>query len=303
MAPSPAHLAHFFRFGLRNSLGIDTGQVICTPKRQHWSKLDAVGESVIAICSAARMPRMKMLGDWSRSEVLALLGVFVTVLLGVLGIWVAHRDAINQRTRLGDVVSRAPQHLIRYLVLFFLVVGGIWLLKRDAPIRVTSQGSSPLHPSTPSSISDLLKPRGRDVSYAIFSNPEIPSQDMDIRPLAGFGFNNTFPTMFGGTWRITAVGGGFTSTFSVPEDGQYTLQVTHGSSYDDLHRQPGYSPITIVVNSQVVVSSYNPASRDPGKMTTDRWPIQAHAGQNTLKWTLEAGATTHYWIKKIEVIQ
>ena len=126
---------------------------------------------------------------------------------------------------------------------------------------------------------------------------------MNIKPSSiDFSFNKVFPDMFGGTWRIMAVWSGFSGTFNVPTAGQYDLVVTHGSSSDDARKQAGYSPITVVVNSDVVVSGYSPASRDVGSMATDRWPIQAHAGQNTLNWTLDAGARTHYWIKKIEII-
>jgi hypothetical protein len=137
---------------------------------------------------------------------------------------------------------------------------------------------------------------------ADFSAPAIFSNRMLIKPLSvDFGYNNAFPTMFGGTWRITASGSGFTGSFSVPKDGQYDLVVTHGSSYDDGRKQPGYSPITIAVNSEVVVSGFSPTAKQ-GQMATDRWHILARAGQNTLQCTLDTGFRTHYWIKKIEII-
>lgn len=139
--------------------------------------------------------------------------------------------------------------------------------------------------------------------FSIFSNPEIQCSHMSITPTSNFSYNNTFPSMFGGTWRITAPGGGFTGTFTVPTDGQYDLVVTHGSSYNDLLHRPGYSPVTIQVNSKTVVQGYDPAAHHPGvhDMPTDRWLIFAHAGQNTLQWTYDAHGTTHYWIHGIVI--
>jgi hypothetical protein len=150
--------------------------------------------------------------------------------------------------------------------------------------------------------SDKPKPASdEDLSYADFSNPQIDTRDMNVTPSSGFAFNNAFPKMFGGTWRITALSGGFRGTFSVPSDGRYDLVVTHGSSYDDGHRRDGYSPVTIRVNSKVVVSNYSPPALK-GAMPTDRWQIVARAGKNTFEWTLVGGATTHYWIQRIEIV-
>jgi hypothetical protein len=141
------------------------------------------------------------------------------------------------------------------------------------------------------------------ISHADFSNPAIECSNMSITPTFSFFYNDRFPGKFGGTWRIIAPGGGFTGTFTVPTAGRYNLVVTHGSSYNDSLHQPGYSPVTIQVNSETVVQGYNPAEHHPGfpGMPTDRWPIFAHAGQNTLQWTYEAHGTTHYWIHSIVI--
>ena len=124
---------------------------------------------------------------------------------------------------------------------------------------------------------------------------------MEIKPLSGFVFNDRFPKS--GTWRITVRGGGFTGTFTVPAGDQYDLVVTGGSSYDDSRHMPSYSPVTIQVNSRLIVSDYSPTG--PNGAATEalpnRWPIFARAGQNTLQFALGRRATTHYWIHKIEI--
>ena len=60
--------------------------------------------------------------------------------------------------------------------------------------------------------------------------------------------------------------------------------------------------MTIQVNSAPVTANYDPAANHGGThgMVTDRWPIIAHAGQNTLHWS-EGTGCTHYWIQRIEI--
>lgn len=136
-------------------------------------------------------------------------------------------------------------------------------------------------------------------AYADFFNASIQEENMQITPGYGFAYNTAFPRSR--TWRITAFGGGFTGMFTVPAGGQYDLVVEHGSSYDDRHRQDGYSPVTIQTNSQTVAQDYSP--RPGADVVEDSWPVSAHAGQNTLRWTLGDGATTHYWIRSIRVVK
>jgi serine/threonine protein kinase/streptogramin lyase len=134
--------------------------------------------------------------------------------------------------------------------------------------------------------------------HADFSAPTIQTSNMSIVPGAGFTYN----TRFGKSWLITAVGGSFTGTFTVPSDGQYDLVVTHLTSYEPSCPGNGYSPVTIQVNSAPVTANYDPAANHGGThgMVTDRWPIIAHAGQNTLHWS-EGTGCTHYWIQRIEI--
>jgi len=136
------------------------------------------------------------------------------------------------------------------------------------------------------------------LSYADFSTPTIQTSNMSIIPGVGFAYN----TRFGKSWRITALGGSFTGTFTVPSDGQYDLVVTHLTSYEPSCPGNGYSPVTIQVNSVPIATGYDPAASHGGThgMVTDRWPINAHAGQNTMQWT-EGTGCTHYWIQRVEI--
>lgn len=135
-------------------------------------------------------------------------------------------------------------------------------------------------------------------AYADFTGGTIEASNIRVTPHADFAYN----TAFGGSWRITTPGGGFTAELTLPTDGRYDLIVTHLTSLANSCPGHGYSPITIQVNSGMVAENYDPAGNHAGThaMVTDAWSITAHAGQNTLQWT--AGALcTHYWIRRIEV--
>jgi hypothetical protein len=160
----------------------------------------------------------------------------------------------------------------------------------------------PAEAETPSPVHEDQELELRKIAYADFSGPLIRSQGMVVTPLPGFSFNTSFPQMFGGTWRVTTIGSGLAAIFRVPADGRYSLVITDGSSYDDMRRRAGYSPVTIRVNSQVVASRHSPVGPQ-GKMAMDQWQIFAHAGQNTLEVRVDDGATTHYWIQSIEIVQ
>jgi len=142
---------------------------------------------------------------------------------------------------------------------------------------------------------------GLSVASADFSNPSIASRNMQIIPGFAFAYNNRYPGAVGGTWRITAAGGGFSGTFTVLKDGQYVLVVAHLTS--SLPPNPGYSPVTISVNSEPVVQGFDPKSHHPGVrgILTDRWPIFAHAGENTISWTYGTDGLSHYWIHSIKI--
>lgn len=143
-----------------------------------------------------------------------------------------------------------------------------------------------------------FEPSEEDIAYASFIGPDISSsQNMNISPGTGFSYN----TSFGNSWRIFTRGGGFTGTFTVPSSGWYNLVVKHESSPDNMHHQKGYSPITIQVNSEKILSDYDPATYHPEiNMPMDTCTFFTHLGKNTLQWT-SGTLSTHYWIRSIEV--
>jgi hypothetical protein len=136
-------------------------------------------------------------------------------------------------------------------------------------------------------------------AYADFSTAKIRVKNMRVTPGIAFAHNK-------GTGKLTAWAAGFTDTFVLPTSGTYNLVVTHLSSLNDSPlracRGNGYSPVTIQLNGTMVASHYDPAENHDGmhQMVTDKWPIVAPAGQNTLQWTMN-DACTQYWIQRIEL--
>jgi hypothetical protein len=164
-----------------------------------------------------------------------------------------------------------------------------------------SSENDALHPTTSSDSSGALQQPNtstHSIGFAEFSAPSITSNSIRVTPGPGFAY---YPT-FGGNWRITLRGGGFDGTFSVPTEGRYDLVVTHLTSAAPSCPGNGFSPITIQVNSLAVVENYDPAEHHNGshEWVTDRWSIEARAGQNSLRWTT-GSLCTHYWIQRIEL--
>jgi hypothetical protein len=170
-----------------------------------------------------------------------------------------------------------------------LVIIGIGVL-----IMFALAKDSLFHPSRPAPVTTT-------VSFADFSTPSITADHIRISPRAGFQYNAQFPN--NPSWRMVSGGGGFTGTFVVSAAGQYDLVVTHLTSYALFCPGSGYSPVTIRVNSNTIAANYDAAANHGGThdMVTDRWPIMARAGTNTLQWIYERSACTHYWIQRIEV--
>lgn len=139
--------------------------------------------------------------------------------------------------------------------------------------------------------------RSGDLMFADFSGPTIQSNKVKISPGADFSYNGNF----GASWRVVAAGGGFTATFVAQKERKYILSVTHLSSMSPGCPGRGYSPVTIQLNSEAVVTDYDPSADHQAlhAMVTDNWPVIARGGLNTLQWT--AGAIcSDYWIQRIE---
>ncbi len=133
---------------------------------------------------------------------------------------------------------------------------------------------------------------------AEFTSAQISSHGIQITPGSGFAF---YPT-FGGNWRITSPGGGFSASFNAPQDGNFELLVTHLTSAAPTCQGNGYSPITIALNSKPLVENYDPAQAHSGShdFVTDRWTLNLHEGQNLLTWTA-GNLCTQYWILRMEI--
>lgn len=148
---------------------------------------------------------------------------------------------------------------------------------------------------------------GQIVAQADFSKGVARCNNMVITQTKGFEYNARFPSLYGGTWRVYSRQGGFFGSFRVPYTSWYELVVVHGASYDDGNHQPGYSPITISVNKDTVVTDYDPGANHPQyegsneDLPTDIWPIFAHAGHNTFSVNIGNGARTHYWIHNLQI--
>jgi hypothetical protein len=181
------------------------------------------------------------------------------------------------------------------VVFCFVFLRSYEQFKPYSPNKNTSGESSPLRPEEQS-----VKNRNTDTNlgaYADFSTADLQANNIRVSPGTAFSYNQ----IFGGSWSITALGGGFTAIVVLPENSQYELVVTHLTSMEPTCPGRGYSPITIQFDSESVVANYDPSTNHAARhdMVTDRWSVVGHSGQNTIRWI--AGALcTHYWIRRIE---
>jgi serine/threonine protein kinase len=213
-----------------------------------------------------------------------------TVALAIAHVYLEPGEYTIQETTAAVVEGQDPNHQADLI--------GVFIFSDQASAATSSNPQIPVPGFGSGNVAQSSSPLSAASPHADFSAPTIQTSNMSIIPGAGFAYN----TRFGKSWLITTLGGLFTGTFSVPSDGQYDLVVTHLTSYEPSCPGNGYSPVTIRVNSAPVVTDYDPAANHGGThgMVTDRWPIVAHAGQNTLQWSERTGCT-HYWIQRIEI--
>ena len=78
------------------------------------------------------------------------------------------------------------------------------------------------------------------------------------------------------------------------------LIVEHLSSYSEGCPNNGYSPVTIKLNGEIIVSNFSPKSHS---MITDTWNITPFLkkGENQISW-VAGDLCTHYWIKKWKIV-
>ena len=213
-----------------------------------------------------------------------------TVALAIAHAYLEPGEYAIQETTSAVVGGQDPSHQADLI--------GVLIFSDAASAATSSDPQIPVPGFGSGNVAQSLSPLSTASPHADFSAPTIQTSNMTIQPRAGFAYN----TRFGKSWLITALGGSFTGTFTVPSDGQYDLVVTHLTSYEPSCPGNGYSPVTIRVNSAPVATDYDPAANHGGThgMVTDKWPIVAHAGQNTLQWS-EGTGCTHYWIQRIEI--
>lgn len=140
--------------------------------------------------------------------------------------------------------------------------------------------------------------------YLDFSNyPDGPAESSDITSWSSSGTDQN--PYYGNSLRLLYEGSTLTAKFHIkskPDNAE--LVVNHLSSKSNMCRGNGYSPITISINGQLVVSNYDVAENHGGShgYETDQWNVEKwlKKGQNTIKW--QAGnLCTHYWIKWFKI--
>jgi len=126
----------------------------------------------------------------------------------------------------------------------------------------------------------------------------ILTSDLTVAPNSYFAYDWYYEDH----WLIYGSGGGFTATFNSPADRQFELVVRHLSSASAGCPGGGYSPVTIKLNGDNIVSCYDPAENHGGThgFVTDTWLIPVTAGTNTLEW-IACDLCTNYWIQGIEI--
>jgi hypothetical protein len=137
-----------------------------------------------------------------------------------------------------------------------------------------------------------------------FAGPEIKAAGASVQP-GGMSYNEQY-----GGWRLMSAGSSFQVTFklgSVPTT-DLSLVLLHLTSA----RWPnnGYSPINIDVNGKSLKAGFDPArahagtGEDTRNYVWDRFTIPPGSlseGENTIKFTLQSGAQTHYWIRTLRL--
>jgi len=169
-----------------------------------------------------------------------------------------------------DLLGMILDHISRLVVVFFLL--------------------SCITPNSMLSARELI-------AYTDFHNATIETGNASLSIGVSFQYNSYYKD----SWRIVDSSAGFMATFTAPSTGQYNLIVTHLTSGSSQCPGGGYSPITIKLNGNPIVSAYDPAQHHEGShgMVTDTWQVTAGKGLNRIEW-ITGNICTHYWIQRIE---
>lgn len=135
-----------------------------------------------------------------------------------------------------------------------------------------------------------------------FSKPEIATGGCSVT----YGSRVFFNQYYGNSWLMNHPGVSFIEVhFNQPK--QYggvdiyrtaKLKMRHLTSM--LWPAPGNSPIDIIVNGNKVKENYSPPS---GDYLNEEWDITNYMndGSNVIRINFREGATTNYWIQKLQV--
>lgn len=140
-----------------------------------------------------------------------------------------------------------------------------------------------------------------------FAGQQIKASGASVQPGAGMAYNNDY-----GGWRLASEGSSFQVTFqlgAVPTT-DLSLALVHLTSAK--WPDNGYSPINIDVNGTPLKAGFDPARAHAGRgedtrnYVSDRFTIppgtlRVIPANNTIKFTLQPGAQTHYWIRSLRL--
>jgi carbonic anhydrase len=139
-----------------------------------------------------------------------------------------------------------------------------------------------------------------------FAGSSIRASGANVQPGAAMGYNEQY-----GGWRLTSAGGNFQIAFDLGSAPTADLRLVLLHLTSAKWPNNGYSPINIDVNSTPLKVNYDPArahagtGEDTRNYVWDRFTIPRsalRAGSNTIRFTLQPGAQTHYWIRTLRLL-
>lgn len=140
------------------------------------------------------------------------------------------------------------------------------------------------------------------VYSADFSSTEISTENLTIST-----YKARYNTAYGESWLMYSPGSSYLNMrFQLPRTPEKAvLRVIHLSSASAGVRGGGYSPVTIIINRKIFLSSYDVAENHDGShaFETDKWDITDYlqTGDNIINWQFCNDAVTNYWIKELEI--
>ncbi len=115
-----------------------------------------------------------------------------------------------------------------------------------------------------------------------------------------------YNTAYPGNWKMTAYGSYLQADFELDNvPGTAKLVIDHLSSSYSECPSGGYSPVDIIVNGQMIETSYDPAENHAGNhgFVKDEWEIgqYLHAGTNSIRVQICDSACSLYWIRYLYI--